>query len=136
MARGIREREDSSAFSEEAESLWRLTLGPLTWGVHFLVSYAATAIYCAKFATRSGGILGFRLGIGALTLVALACIVWVAWRAWRQWDLMDDWDYVHEEGENEDRHEFLGHAAFLLAIIAFVGVIYVALPILFIRTCL
>jgi len=52
-----------------------------------------------------------------------------------QWDYLDDRDYEHDLARKEDRHEFLGHASFLLSIISFIGVIYVAMPVLFLETC-
>ena len=126
---------DEQEFSEEADSIWRITFAPLVWALHFVTSYGATAVWCAKLAGPGEPIPFLRLGIAALTAVALAMIAWVAWRAWRQWDFTVDWDYVHDQGASEDRHEFLGHAAFLLAIVSFIGVVYVAMPALFIESC-
>lgn len=128
-------KRKSAPPSPRPPRLWRITLGPLVWGLHFLVSYASTAVYCAKFAPADGDILAFRLAIGGLTLVALGGIAVTGWRAWRQWDFLDDYDYEHDAAVGEDRHEFLGHAGFLLAIIAFFGVVYVTLPVLFIGSC-
>lgn len=119
-------------FSEERSSLWRITFGPLIWAVHFVLCYAATAVVCAK-APEALPLL--RGGIGLVTLVALGGILWVGWVAWRQWDYLDDHDYSHGAGDSEARHEFLGHAAFLLAIVAFIGTVYSALPALFAGTC-
>ncbi|MBA96783.1 MAG: hypothetical protein CMN14_04695, partial [Roseobacter sp.] len=76
-----------------------------------------------------------RLGLGGVTAVALLAIIWLAWRAWRHWDIVRDRDWENDAGTNEDRHQFLGHAAFLLAIISFIGVAYVSLPPLLIQTC-
>ena len=126
---------DEVEFSEEADSIFHITLAPLVWALHFVISYGGAAVWCAKLAGPFDSILLLRLGIGALTALALALIVWVGWRAWRQWDFTDDWDYVHDQGVSEDRHEFLGHAAFLLAIVSFIGVVYVAMPALLIGSC-
>lgn len=124
---------DEREFAEEQSSLFKITLGPLAWALHFVASYAAAAVWCAK--GPGGSILPLRLGIGAMTAVALGLILWVGWRAWQQWDFTDDWDYEHARARGEDRHEFLGHAAFLLAIVSFVGTCYTALPALYIGTC-
>jgi hypothetical protein len=35
----------------------------------------------------------------------------------------------------EDRHRFLGHAAFLLAVVSFIGVSYSSLPVLLLESC-
>ena len=67
--------------------------------------------------------------------LALAVIAWIAWRAWRQWDLLSDYDWSHPNARGEDRHEFLGHAAFLLCGASFIGVLYAGVPAIFITTC-
>ena len=131
-----RRNEEDRAFAEEADTLWQITLGPLIWAVHFAASYAAAAVTCAKLTGEMDHSLDWlRLGIGVGTAVALALIAWVGWRAWRAWDFLDDWDYVHGGDASEDRHEFLGHAAFLLAGLSFIGVCYTALPALLIESC-
>ncbi|MBM2292988.1 hypothetical protein JQX09_12855 [Sulfitobacter pseudonitzschiae] len=127
----ITENEDAHEFRSEAVSLWRITFGPLIWAVHFAACYGATALVCAK----GGAVDGLRLGIGIGTVVALVAIVWLGWQAWRQWDLVRDRDWENDQGTGEDRHQFLGHAAFLLTVISFIGVSYVALPALLIGTC-
>lgn len=129
----ITENEDAREFRSEAGSLWRITFGPLIWAIHFAASYGATALICAKGGT--GFVEGLRLGIGIGTGVALVAIAWLGWQSWRQRDLLRDRDWENDQGTGEDRHQFLGHAAFLLAVISFIGVSYVALPVLLIGTC-
>ena len=135
----LKDKQESREFSEESESLVRITLAPALWAVHFALSYASTAIYCAKWGEGADSILGFRIGIAVATVLVLAAIAWLGWRAWRQWDanVGRSAREVLEDlvEEHEDRHEFLGHAAFLLAIISFVGVVYTALPVALIETC-
>ena len=132
MADRAQSDSQSKEFAENADSLWRITLGPLIWALHFVACYAATAVWCAK----AGGDLGpLRIGIAALTVLSLAGILWVAWRSWKQWDYLDDHDYAHDRDTTEDRHEFLGHAAFLLCIVSIIGTVYTALPALFVATC-
>ncbi len=127
----ISEEQEASEFHAEATSLWRITFGPLIWAVHFVVSYGAAALICA----RGGSLDALRIGIGGGTVLALAAIVWLGWMSWRQWDIIRDRDWENDGGTSEDRHQFLGHAAFLLAIISFIGVCYVTLPIILIGTC-
>ncbi|MGR3508270.1 MAG: hypothetical protein ACU0CQ_17785 [Sulfitobacter sp.] len=127
----IRQIKNTSVYPSETTSVWRITFAPLVWALHFAISYGATALVCAK-----GGHVGaLRLGLGGVTAVALLAIIWLAWRAWRHWDIVRDRDWENDAGTNEDRHQFLGHAAFLLAIISFIGVAYVSLPPLLIQTC-
>ena len=131
----IDRRQEQREFSEETSSLFRITLGPTVWALHFLISYVSAAVFCAKWGEQGESILGFRIGVIALTVLALCLIAGLGWRSWRQWDYFADRDYENKYGEDEDRHQFLGHAAFLLTIISFVGVIYTVLPVLFIATC-
>ena len=128
-------RSQEQEFSEERSSLWRITFGPLVWAVHFVASYAATATFCAKWPEPETHIDLLRLGVGLATVAALVAIGWLGWLAWRQWDFLDDHDYAHADGNSEDRHEFLGHAAFLLAVVSFIGVVYSGLPALFAGSC-
>lgn len=132
---GTGKNEETKTLAEEADSLWLITFAGSIWAVHFLVCYCATAVICAKLGGDAAAILMLRLALGGVTLVALAGIAFVGWRSWLQWDFLDDWDYVHNLARKEDRHEFLGHASFLLSIISFIGVIYVSLPALFLETC-
>lgn len=124
--------EERREFREERESLWRIILAPVAWAMHFVICYAAAAVVCAK---APGLVDSLRLGIGALTLLALGLIGWLGRRAWRQWDVLNTGDYRNPLGEAEDRHQFLGHAAVLLALISAIGVTYVALPAIFLETC-
>jgi hypothetical protein len=134
-----RPHEEEREFSEERASLVRITLAPAVWAAHFVLSYASTAVYCSRWGEGEATIYAFRIAIAAGTVVALAAIAWLGWRGWRQWDAR-----VGRSGrqvledlveEHEARHEFLGHAALLLAIISFVGVVYTALPVALIGTC-
>lgn len=135
MAAGPSRNEERRSFAETVSSLWDIALGPVVWAGHFLLCYTATAIVCAKLGD-TGAIFGWlRLGIGAVTLLALAVLGRIGWKAWRQWDFLDDYDYEHEAAVTEDRHEFLGHAGFLLVTLSFVGVLYVAMPALLLDGC-
>jgi hypothetical protein len=134
-----RPHEEEREFSEERASLARITLAPAVWAVHFVLSYASTAVYCSRWGEGEATIQAFRIAIAVGTLVALAMIGWLGWRGWRQWDsrvgrsglqVLEDLVEEHEE-----RHEFLGHAAMLLAIISFDGVIYTSLPVALIGSC-
>ena len=76
-----------------------------------------------------------RGAIGFATASALIALVYVAYRSWIRWDYLDDYDYEHELNREEDRHKFLGHASFLLSIVSFIGVSYVAMPVLVLEAC-
>lgn len=124
--------EERREFSEEAESLWRITLAPATWAMHFVICYATMSLACSRqlFEPEPA-----RLALVALTVCALALIGWLGWRSLRQWNVRNSGELSHPEGEAEDRHHFLGHAAFLLSIISFIGTGFVALPLLLLEGC-
>lgn len=129
------ENEERRSFREEASSLWLIALAPSVWAFHFAGVYGATAVVCEKAESVEAVDL-LRIGIGMVTLIALVLIGLVARKAWRQWDYLDDYDHVHHRPTGEHRHEFLGHAAFLLSIMSMVAVVYTALPAVLIGTCL
>lgn len=124
--------QSKGPYDESGDRLWDLILAPTFWAIHFVTIYATTAVWCAKLGENVGAL---RLTIAAETAVALVLVGWRLWRSWVQWDYMDDWDYEHDAGVGEDRHEFLGHAGFLLAVVSAVGVIFNAWPALWIATC-
>jgi hypothetical protein len=125
------------AFAEERASLVRITVGPLIWAGHFVLSYGGAAVFCAKLPQASEHLALLSGGIGVATAAALAGIAWQGRRSFYQWrrgnagSLTDDDD----DGSSEDRHQFLGHAALLLAVISAIGVIYTALPAFLTATC-
>ena len=124
---------DEREFAEESDALWQLVLGPAVWALHFLACYAAAAVWCAK--APGTDLQPLRLGIAVGTALALALIAWAGWRAWRAWDYLDDRDDTHGGADNESRHEFLGHAGFLLCGVSFIGVLFTALPAVLLETC-
>ncbi|WP_288939940.1 hypothetical protein [uncultured Roseovarius sp.] len=126
-----RREEDAKEFAEEQASLFKITFGPLIWAVHFVVCYGLVAVTCAK----GWDIFGARLGLVLLSALALGGIGWVGWSAWRQWNPSRTGDPVNRGSRAEDRHHFLGHAAFLLSIISFIGVVFVSMPLILIGGC-
>ncbi|MEZ5776939.1 MAG: hypothetical protein R3E44_01115 [Paracoccaceae bacterium] len=131
----IRENEERREFAEEAPSLWRITFGPVIWALHFVLLYGGTAVHCARGRQAALSFAEVRLAVVVFTVLALAGIAWFGWRSWSQWDVIADREWENDKGTSEDRHQFLGHAAFLLAVISFIGVAYVALPFVFIENC-
>ncbi|MBE3637624.1 hypothetical protein [Mangrovicoccus algicola] len=130
----LRPDEEEKTIAEESSSLWLLVVSPTVWAVHFAASYAITSLACVKFPDLLG-VGGLQWIIGALTGLALAAILATALRSWRQWDFLEDYDHIHHRPRSEDRHEFLGHAAFLLSVVSFIGTVYVALPVWLTGTC-
>ena len=124
--------EEQRTFREEADSLFRITLAPTAWAGHFVLSYAAVSVGCQKLGGIEGGV---RPALILLTVAVLALIGWIGWRAFRQWDVRNTGEFSNPEGKAEHRHQFLGHAGFLLALISFIGVVYTGLPLLLLQGC-
>ncbi len=76
-----------------------------------------------------------RIGIGLVTLAALGVIVVAALLAWRQWGFGTG-DPPHDNATRQDRALFQGYATLLLSGLSFVGVVFTAMPALFITQCL
>ena len=112
-------------------TLWTLIVPPTIWAAHFLFSYIWAAISCAK----AGEFATFPTLFAVGTLVALALILLSGWIAWRQARLPGD-PPPHEESTDIDRLRFLAHSTLLLAGLSFVGVIFTAMPVVFLRDCL
>jgi hypothetical protein len=116
------------------DSLWTLIAGPTVWAAHFLLCYVVAAVYCAKAASIDASVVGVRLCIAALTIIALLLIFQAGLRAFRIWGFRTA-DPPHDDDTLQDRRRFLGYATFLLSGLSFVSTVYVALPALVISTC-
>jgi hypothetical protein len=119
---------------KEIESLWTLFTAPVIWAAHFLACYVAAAVYCAGGSEVGFGFEAVRVGIAAVTVVALAGIVLAGVLAWRQWGFGGG-DPPHDEPTRRDRLFFQGFSTLLLSGLSFVAVVYQALPVLFIVDC-
>lgn len=116
------------------ESLWWLILGPTVWAMHFLVSYIAAAIYCAK-AGPFADLTPIRVAIAVVTVVALAGIVAAGLHARRHWGFSLQVRPAYDADTLSDRRHFLGFATMLLCGVSFVATLYVALPAVVFDTC-
>ena len=123
---------DRQEFAAETLSLWRITFSPVVWAAHFLLAYGIVSLACIRGLLPIGAA---RLGLVAVSVLALGLIGWLAWQSLRQWNVLETGDITHAAHTPENRHAFLGHAAFLLSVISFIGVVYVTLPLLFIGDC-
>ena len=121
--------------AEAREGRQRLTLlvaGPLAWALHFALSYATVAVWCAKVGGRDGSLGHARPAVAAYTAVALAVIAAVARDAWTRYRLGRD---ALDADTAVGRHRFLGLAAFLLAGLSAVATLYAALAVALIGSC-
>lgn len=119
---------------EKNESLWLITVSPVIWSAHFLLSYITAAVWCAKVVGRDGSLWGARVAIAVYTVVALVGIGITGWIAFRR-HTIGSATVPHDFDTPEDRHRFLGFATLLLSGLSAVGTLYVALAAVFFETC-
>ncbi len=100
--------------------LARGTMPLLVWGSHFTVCYLLAAAQCMPGAMRSGGPNRALLGIA--TALALAVCLWLAWR---------ERGILHEP----KAASILDWAAALGALLALVGILWNAVPVLLVSGC-
>lgn len=123
-------------------NLVTLVAAPTVWALHFLVAYVAAAVECAKTMPDARVFTGMgwpdisaaRLTILIATIVALALIGWSSRNAWAHWR-EGDAEPPYDDATVDDRTQFLGFATILLCGLSAIGVIFVALPALFIGDC-
>ncbi|HTG37542.1 hypothetical protein [Sphingomonas sp.] len=111
-------------------TLWTLIVPPTSWAAHFLFSYLWAAVSCAKVGAFATVPWLFVAG----TVVALAVILTSGWIAWTQSNMPGD-EPPHEDSTDIDRLRFLAKSTLLLAGLSFIGVIFTALPVVFIGDC-
>jgi hypothetical protein len=119
---------------KEVESLWTLFTAPVVWALHFLASYGAFAVYCAKADGAGFSFDTLRIALAAITVAALSMIVLAAWLAWRQWGFGIQ-DPPHDAPTDRSRTLFQGFATLLLSGLSFMAVLYGSLPLIFIEGC-
>lgn len=119
---------------ENEQSLWVITISPVVWALHFLLSYVTAAIWCARVVGRDGSLYTVQALIGIYTLVALAAIAWTGWRGYRR-HRFGHAKLPHDADTPEDRYRFLGLATLLLSALSAVATIYVAIVAFFFSAC-
>lgn len=123
-------------------NLVTLTTAPTIWAIHFLVCYVAASVHCAKTMADARvftgadwpDVAGARVVIALATVAALGAIAWSSRQAWRHWT-DGDAEPPYDDATFDDRQQFLGFATILLCGLSFIGVIFVALPAVFIGDC-
>ncbi|MCF7702344.1 hypothetical protein [Loktanella sp. M215] len=128
--------QSRSEFGTGVGTLLKITLAPTIWAFHFVICYAATAVWCTKL-TASGDTVTLQTWLIGVTVAALAGILLcgiTGWRAWHKGGYGED-GHTPGIGDTESRQRFLGHASVLLSVVSFIGVIFVIAPVLLIGTC-
>ena len=128
-----RDREPDET-DEIRQSLWRLTISPSLWALHFLACYITVAIWCEKAAGRDSSLGLVPAAIAVYTIVALIAIGLNGWAGWRRHTFGSS-TLPHDYDTPEDRHRFLGFATFLLAVLSAIATIFVAVVVPFFTDC-
>ncbi|SHJ72205.1 hypothetical protein SAMN04488012_11620 [Palleronia salina] len=116
--------------------LLKITIAPWIWAFHFVISYGAATVWCAKIAPDADP-RALQLALIALTVLALVGIGlsgWLGWRNWTKGGYGED-GAVPGIDDVESRDRFLGHVSVLLAVVSAIGVVYVVLPVLLAGSC-
>jgi hypothetical protein len=111
-------------------TLWTLIVSPAVWAAHFLFSYLWASVSCAKL----GVFATIPWLFWACTALALLVIAASGLIAHIQSRVPGD-SPPHEQGTKVDRLRFLAYSTLLLAALSFIGVIFTALPVLFLEDC-
>jgi hypothetical protein len=125
-------RDQIIAAVDPKRGLWRLLPAPLIAAVHFTICYISTSVYCIR--SDTGNLMELRATLGWLTLAAVAAIGFCAWAAWRRLRLVRR----AREGNAQRRGEveFLSRITLYLANLSWVGVLFIAAPLVFFGACI
>ena len=120
-------------FWRDRANLWTLITPPTVWAIHFMVCYGIAAVECAKSGMQSD-LFVTRVAISVATVVALALIGMSGLFGYRHWGVGSELP-PYDAPTSEQREQFLGVCILLVSCLSFVGVVFVALPPVFITDC-
>lgn len=120
--------------AEMKQSLWLLTVSPVIWAAHLLLSYITASIWCAKSADPHGSFGTVRGAIVVYSILALAGIAITGWIGYRRHSYGSA-SLPHDDDTPEDRHRFLGFSTLLLSALSGVAVVYAAFVVIFFKSC-
>ena len=119
------------ALIDPKRRVWRMLPSPLIAAIHFTVCYMATSVYCIR--ADGDGLVTLNVLLGWFTAVVLLAIGVLAWAAWRRLRLVRQ----STEGTAKQRGEteFLARITWYLALLSWVGVLFIAAPLVFFGGC-
>lgn len=120
---------------------WRLvgmSLPMGVWALHFVLVYSLVGLACAEGwpATRLAGVRLLTWALLASTAVTLALIGWLGWRAWRARQSLPADDSPAAAAGTVPRQRFTSLATSVLALIAFIAVMFTGAPMFMLSTCI
>jgi len=115
-------------------NIWWVVAAPLTWALHFLISYITAAIYCAKYVDQEASIEPITIPVAAYTIVALSVIVSVATVGYRRHRLGET-TTPHSKPTRGDQVRMIGLATFLLSLLSGIATLFTALVFVLAGSC-
>lgn len=112
----------SASAREFVLALW----GPIVWAAYFLLYYGLSGLACAPPATAESDALLRAAGIGLSLAAAAAIGGFIVWRAARLSGL---------DAPDRDNERFLFEISLALALLAFLAVVWNAIPIWMFPVC-
>ena len=97
--------------------LLSLVGAPLIWGMHLLICYVLVSLACAF------GFGGVHVGIGIVTLAALALLGWTGLANYRKWK-----EARRTNHPDADIQVFFSLNAMMLSVVSAAALIWVAVP--------
>lgn len=116
------------------DSFWMLTVSPVIWALHFLLSYVTAAVWCQKYVGADGSLGAARIAIGAYTVFAILAIALVGLAGYRR-HANGSASLPHDDDSPEDRGRFIGFSTLLLSVLSAIATLFVAAVAVFIGTC-
>jgi hypothetical protein len=127
-------RQEIDDLPESARYLVGLAVAPLIWFAHFLVTYVAVSVWCAKVAGPDGRLDSLHTYIVAGTAAAIIAITFLGVSGFRRHRYGTE-TLPHDFDSPSDRHRFLGWATLLLAGLSAFATFLVAAHALYFDTC-
>ena len=105
------------------------------WAVHFVVAYSLVGLACERgLLLRRVAMLPVLTWILALlTIAALAMIAWLGWNALHRWRVLRA--SAGTPAPPQSRESFMRLATALLALLAFIAVVFTATPMFMLPPC-
>lgn len=121
------------ATAESRQAVW-IVPGPLViWAIHFTLCYVTASLWCGRVGGNPASLSSARIAIAIYTAIALALVAAIGWKGYRAHRA--GVTAPHDADSPEDRYRFIGFAAFLIAALSTLAIIYSSLAAVFIRTC-
>lgn len=105
------------------------------WALYFVVAYSLVGLGCERglFLRRLATLPALSWILMLTTAAALALIAWLGWHALRRWrELRDRGDTPTRP---QPRERFMRLATALLTLLAFIAVVFTAVPVFMVPPC-